>query len=246
VTVRLTFVGSGDAFAGGGRFNTCLHLEADGTDPMLLDCGASTLIALKRLEIDPAEIGHVALTHLHGDHFGGLPWLILDGQFAGRTKPLRILGPPNTRERFDQLFDVLYPGSREAERAFEATAAEYTERVPQDLGPARVTAYPVVHTPQTMPHGLRVEYAGKVIAYSGDTEWTDTLIELAAGADLFVCECNFFDKQAPGHLDYETLRKRRPQLECERLVITHMNDDMLARADEVEFEAAADGSVISV
>jgi len=245
VSVRLTFVGSGDAFAGGGRFNTCLHLEADGTEPLLLDCGASSLIALKRLSIDPASIGHVALTHLHGDHFGGLPWLILDGQFASRTKPLEILGPPKTRERFDQLLDVLYPGAREAERAFPTIVSEYTER-PQTFGPARITAYPVIHTPQTMPHGLRVEYAGKVIAYSGDTEWTDTLIELSAKADLFVCECNFFDKKAPGHLDYETLAARRPQLECERLVITHMNQDVLARADELELEAATDGAVISV
>jgi ribonuclease BN (tRNA processing enzyme) len=246
LTARLTFVGSGDAFAGGGRFNTCLHLQADGTEPLLLDCGASSLIALKRLNIDPASIGHVALTHLHGDHFGGLPWLILDGQFAGRTKALKILGPPNTPNRFDQLFDVLYPGSREAERAFETTVAEYAANVPEEFGPARITAYPVVHTPQTMPHGLRVEYAGKVIAYSGDTEWTDTLIELAAGADLFVCECNFFDKKAPGHLDYMTLLEHRLQLECKKLVLTHMNDDVLARADELEFEAAADGSVIRV
>jgi ribonuclease BN (tRNA processing enzyme) len=99
-----------------------------------------------------------------------------------------------------------------------------------------------------LPHGLRVEYAGKVIAYSGDTEWTDTLPEIARGADLFVCECNFFDTKAPGHLDYRTLMQHRPEIECERIVITHMSDGMLARVDvgDVELEAAADGAVIQV
>jgi ribonuclease BN (tRNA processing enzyme) len=223
VSARLRFVGSGDAFAGGGRFQTCLHVEADGTEPLLLDCGATTLIALKRLGIDPASIGYVALTHLHGDHFGGLPWLILDGQFANRTKRLEILGP------------------------FETHITEYAAGPSQEFGPARITAYPVRHTPGTNPHGLRVEYADRVIAFSGDTEWADTLPEIARGADLFVCECNFFDTRAPGHLNYQTLMERREQLECERIVITHMSADMIARVDagEIEFEAAADGAVIS-
>jgi ribonuclease BN (tRNA processing enzyme) len=246
VSARLTFVGSGDAFAAGGRFQTCLHLAANGADPLLIDCGATSLIALKRLSIDPAQIGHVVLTHLHGDHFGGLPWLILDGQFAKRTRPLNILGPPKTKERFAQAFEALYPGALEAERPFVTEVAEYTERTEQDFGPTRITAYPVKHTPGTMPHALRVEYAGKVIAYSGDTEWTDTLIEASQDADLFICECNFFDTQAPGHLDYQTLTEHRNQLGAQRIVLTHMGDEMLPRLPEVELEAASDGAVIAI
>lgn len=245
MSVRLTFVGSGDAFAGGGRFNACLQLDG-GEEPLLLDCGATALVALKRVGIDPASIGHVALSHLHGDHFGGLPALILDGQFAKRTRPLSIIGPPGTRERVERVFEALYPGATDAERPFATRFHEFSSRVPQDFGPARITAYPVVHSSGTNPHGLRVEYAGKVIAYSGDTEWTDTLAELAGGADLFVCECNFFNKQAPGHLDYQTLLQRRAELECQRVILTHMSQEMLGRLTEVELETAADGAVIEV
>jgi len=248
VSARLTFVGSGDAFAGGGRFQACLHLEADETEPLLVDCGATSLIALKRLGIDPASIGHVALSHLHGDHFAGLPWLILDGQFAKRTRTLAVTGPAGTRERFEQTFEALYPGSPSAERPFDTRFVEFEERVPLEFGPARITAYPVVHTPGTKPHGLRVEFANRVIAYSGDTEWTDTLPEIARGADLFVCECNFFDIKAPGHLDYQTLVQHRSELECGRIVLTHMSEQMLARVDagDVGFEPASDGAVFSV
>jgi ribonuclease BN (tRNA processing enzyme) len=246
LSVRLTFVGSGDAFAGGGRFQACLHLEADADEPLLLDCGATTLTALKRLGIDPAGIGHVAITHLHGDHFGGLPWLILDGQFGNRTKPLEIIGPQGTRERFSEVFEALYPGALDAERRFETRLSQFAERAHQDFGPTRITAYPVRHSPATAPHALRVDYAGKVIAYSGDTEWTDTLIEVSADADLFVCECNFFDTKVPGHLDYRTLSDHRAELTARRIVITHLSNEMLARLPEIELEAAADGMVIRV
>jgi ribonuclease BN (tRNA processing enzyme) len=245
LTVRVTFVGSGDAFAGGGRFQACLLVDGGG-EPLLLDCGVTALIALKRLDIDPAGLGWVALSHLHGDHFGGLPWLILDGQFAPRSEALTVLGPPGTEERVRRTFEALYPGAAEAKRPFETHYREFEPRVPQDFGPARITAYPVSHTPGTAPHGLRVEYGGRVIAYSGDTEWTETLPELARGADLFVCECNFFDKRTPGHLDYETLRQHRAELACERIVLTHMSDEMLDHLAEVELEAAADGAVIEL
>jgi ribonuclease BN (tRNA processing enzyme) len=243
--VRLTFLGCGDAFGGGGRLNSCLHLDGGG-EPVLLDCGATGLIALKRAGLEPASIGWVALSHLHGDHFAGLPWLILDGQFAKRSKPLVIAGPAGTRERLDRTFEALYPGATGTERRFETRIVELAERVPTELGPAVVTPFEVVHSSGATSYALRVEYGGKVIAYSGDTEWTDALLEVAEGADLFVCECNFFDKEAPGHLSYRTLAAKREQLTCRRLVITHMSADMLARLDSTTFEAAADGMMITL
>ena len=246
MSVRVTFVGSGDAFAGGGRFQACILLTSDGTDPLLLDCGATSLVALKRRDIDPATIGHVALSHLHGDHFGGLPWLILDGQFAHRTRPLQIIGPPGTKTRVNQAFEALYPGAPEAARPFPTQFTEFSDRIPQPHGPATITAYPVRHTPATFPHALRVEYAGTIIAYSGDTEWTDTLIEASRDADLFICECNFFDAKAPGHLNYQSLVEHHASLTAKRVVLTHMNEDMLAHAGELALETARDGAVIDI
>jgi ribonuclease BN (tRNA processing enzyme) len=252
--VRLRFLGCGDAFAGGGRFQTSFLLEGAGAgaqfdgdgEPVLIDCGATTLIALKRQGIDPSSIGWVVLSHLHGDHIGGLPWLILAGQFAKRSRRLVIAGPAGTEQRFDEMFEALYPGATSAERPFETRIIELPERRPTELGPAVVTTFEVVHTPATNPHALRIQYAGKVIAYSGDTEWTDALLEVADGADLFVCECNEFDKQVPGHLSYRTLSEKRSQLGCRRLVLTHMSEAMLGRVGELDVEAAEDGLVIEL
>jgi ribonuclease BN (tRNA processing enzyme) len=188
----------------------------------------------------------VAVSHLHGDHFAGLPFLILDGQFAGRTRPLVIAGPPGVRERVERTFEALYPGSSSAERAFETRFIEFEEHAPCELGPAVVTPFEVLHGSGAPPYALRVQYGDRVIAYSGDTEWTDNLIAVADGADLFVCECNFFDKKVPSHLDYMTLAQHRDELNCRRLVITHMQDEMLARLGEADVEAACDGAVITL
>ena len=243
--VRLRFLGCGDAFAAGGRFQTSFLLDG-GEEPLLIDCGATTLIALKRQGLDPSAIGSVVLSHLHGDHFGGLPWLILDGQFARRSRPLVIAGPPETEARFRQAFEALYPGAPDAARPFETRVVELFERQPRAVGPAVVTTFRVVHTPATHPHALRIEYGGKVIAYSGDTEWTDALLEVADGADLFVCECQEYERSVPGHLSYRALSDRRGELGCRRLVVTHMGDEMLARVGELDVEAAKDGLVIEV
>jgi ribonuclease BN (tRNA processing enzyme) len=243
--VRLRFLGCGDAFAAGGRFQTSFHLD-DGERPMLIDCGATTLVALKRAGIASASIGWVVLTHLHGDHFGGLPWLILDGQFTQRTEPLVIAGPAETEARFGEAFEALYPGAPSAERRFETRVIELAARVPSEVGPAVVTTFPVIHTPGTHPHAVRVEYGGKVITYSGDTEWTDTLIGAADGADLFVCECQAYEREIAGHLNYRTLTEKCGELGCRRLVITHLGPDMLDRVDDLDVEAAADGMVLEV
>jgi ribonuclease BN (tRNA processing enzyme) len=243
--VWLRVIGSGDAFSSGGRFQTALLLEG-GEESVLIDCGATTLTALKREAIDPASLGWVALSHLHGDHFGGLPWMILDGQFARRTKPLVVAGPPGVEWRLKDAFEALYPGAFGAERPFELRFVELRERAPAELGPAVVTAFEVLHGSGATPNALRIEYGARTVAYSGDTEWTDALIEVARGADLFICECNFFDKQVPGHLNYTTLAAKRDQLDCGRLVLTHMSQDMLSHLGELELEAAADGMVIEL
>ena len=88
---------------------TCIRLAAAG-QTLLVDCGASSLVGLKAQRIDPSTIDVVVVTHLHGDHFGGLPFLVLDGQFSRRSTPLVVAGPPGTRARLAEAMEVLFPG----------------------------------------------------------------------------------------------------------------------------------------
>ncbi len=241
--VQLQFLGSGDAFGSGGRFQTCFLLR--GTDgQVLIDCGASSLIAMKRAGVDPSEIGWVVLSHLHVDHCGGVPFLILDGQFNRRTRPLVVAGPPGLKARMDAAMEICFPGSTRVTRRFTTEWVELPERLASPVGPALVTPFIVEHASGAPSFALRIAYEGKVITYSGDTAWTEALLDAARGADLFICEAYFFDKQIKYHLDYQTLRAHRERLDCRRLILTHMSQDMLSRIAEVEFECAEDGKLV--
>jgi ribonuclease BN (tRNA processing enzyme) len=244
ITVR--FLGSGDAFGTGGRLQTCLHLSGAGEGSLLLDCGASSLVALKRAGLDPGEVGWVLLSHLHGDHFGGLPFLLLDGQFTRRIRPLVIAGPPGGRARVETAMEMLFPGSTAVARRFETSWVELRDRVPVAIGPARVTPFEVDHPSGTPPHALRVEYGGRVVAYSGDTQWTDHLVDAARDADLFVCEAYTFDRPIRFHLDHATLRAHRERLTARRIILTHLGPEMLARARDAAWECASDGLAVSL
>jgi ribonuclease BN (tRNA processing enzyme) len=243
--IELAFLGSGDAFGSGGRLQACLQLRGGPAD-MLLDCGATSLVALKRAGIDPGGVGHVVISHLHGDHFGGIPFLILDGQFSRRELPLVIAGPPGIAGRVHQAMEVLFPGSSDTQGRFSVQFIELREHSPTSVGPAVVTAYPVVHACGAPPYALVVDYAGKRIAYSGDTEWTQALVEAGRDADVFVCEAYFYEKKIKYHLDYATLHAHRDQFGAGRLVLTHMSRDMLDRRDEADVLCADDGLILTI
>jgi ribonuclease BN (tRNA processing enzyme) len=243
--MELRFIGSGDAFGSGGRFQTCLYLSGAGPAG-LVDCGASSLVALKRAGVDPSEIGWVLLSHLHGDHFGGLPFMILDGQFSRRTEPLVVAGPPGGRERIEAAMEVFFPGSTGVSRRFATPYQELAPREESTVGPARVTAFAVEHASGAPSYALRVRYGGRVIAYSGDTEWTESLVEAARDADLFVCEAYTFERKIRHHLDYRTLQQHLPRIGCRRVILTHMGPDMLSHLEAVDTEHALDGQRVTV
>ncbi|MBI5906245.1 MAG: MBL fold metallo-hydrolase, partial [Deltaproteobacteria bacterium] len=202
--IEVLFLGSGDAFGSGGRFQACISVRTP-SDRFLLDCGASSLIAMKRARIDPREVSKILVSHLHGDHFGGIPFFVLDAQLVTkRTGPLTIVGPPGLRERVTAAMEVLFPGSAGARRDFDLRFVELPPRTGTAIDGIDITAFPVINSSGAIPYALRVDVAGRVIAYSGDTEWTPALVEAARGADLFVCEAYFFDRKVKGHLDYAT------------------------------------------
>jgi ribonuclease BN (tRNA processing enzyme) len=243
--MKVRFLGSGDAFGSGGRFQTCIHVES-GVSQLLLDCGASSLIAMRRFGVDPQAIDTVILSHLHGDHFGGVPFLILDGQFKRRTRPLLVAGPPGVEKRVREAMEVFFPSSTRIERKFETRFVELADRVAVDVGPVHVTGFEVSHASGAPPFALRIAGEGKVVAYSGDTEWTESLVDAARGADLFIAEALFYDKRVRYHLDLATLLEHRARLECRRLILTHMGEDVLARLDGLAVEAAEDGKQLLV
>jgi ribonuclease BN (tRNA processing enzyme) len=188
--MQVDIVGSGDAFGSGGRFQTCIALaRGPGAPPdTLVDCGATSLTALRRRHLDPGAITTVVITHLHGDHFAGLPFLILDGQFRRRASDLTVAGPPGTGERLTETMEALFPGSASARRRFAVDVSEHTDGHATRLGDLTITPYEVRHASGAPAYAVRVDGPDASLAYSGDTEWTDALVDAADGVDLFLCE----------------------------------------------------------
>ena len=244
--MQLRFVGCGDAFGSGGRQNTCFHVTGDAVN-LLIDCGATALPALKRLGVIRNDIELILITHFHGDHFAGLPFFLLDAQFSRRTRPLVIAGPQGIETRLARVMEALFEHSSTTRQKFELSVVALTPEQTRHFGAVSVTPYSVVHGESGGPFlGLRIEAEGRSIAYSADTEWTETLIPLGRDADLFIAEAYTYDKPVKNHLSLATLETHLADIRPKRLILTHMSDDMLSRLDTLRHAAAHDGMTIDV
>jgi ribonuclease BN (tRNA processing enzyme) len=244
--MHLQFVGCGDAFGSGGRFNTCFHLVGERAN-VLIDCGASSLPALRARGIERNAIDTILVTHFHADHFGGIPFLVLEAQFGGRTTPLTIAGPPGLEDRYLQAMETAFEHSTKMERKFEVSLLPLAERQTVRIGALEVTPFPVVHGNSGGPFfAYRIACEGRTVAYSGDTEWTDSLIEAGREADLFVIECYAYDRPLRNHLNYKTIEANLARIPAKRIMLTHMGEDMLARRSDVPQLCASDGMAVEL
>jgi ribonuclease BN (tRNA processing enzyme) len=247
--MKVTIVGSGDAFGTGGRAHTCFRIDSGGASA-LVDFGASAIASSKKLGLSFDAVDAVAISHLHGDHFGGLPFLLLDCQFvARRTTPLVFIGPPGLRDRLFGALDVFFPGAAKLNWSFPWRVEEIAPRGSVKLGGFQLEVFDVVHSVGSAATGLRLSDGKSVFAYSGDTAWTETLLEVAAGADLFICECSSGDEPMANHMDWPTLKANLPRFSALRIVLTHMGASALARRREIEaagLTPAYDGLVIDL
>jgi len=183
--MRVHFLGCGDAFGSGGRNHSAYLVEA--SDRLfLLDCGPTTLLSMKRAGLNPQRLDAIILSHLHGDHFGGLPFFFLEYLYQGpRTKPLSIAGPPTTEERIRTLTHCMYAGTSE-HTPFVPTRYHILEPGKQEsIEGIEILPFRVPHQVREISLGLKISYQGKQILYSGDSAWTDQFVTYAQGGGPF-------------------------------------------------------------
>lgn len=168
--VTLTVIGCGDAMGTGGRNNTC-YLIDDEFGRFTIDFGASSLVALNARSVVPDTIDTIYLTHLHGDHFGGLPNLLMMREYQSDVvRKLTIAGPPGLEQRIINLCEAMFPGMWKQDWTFPLDIVEILPGRPVDVLGRRVLTHPVTHYAGPEPSTvLRIETSGAIIGYSGDT-----------------------------------------------------------------------------
>lgn len=243
---EVIFVGTSDAFGAGGRRQSAIVLRTS-SGTALLDCGATTGSGLNEMGIAIDEIDAILISHFHGDHFGGIPLLLLAALYEDRRRrPLVIAGPPTIEERVHRLAAAMTHGLEGREWTFPIHFEELPAGRRCEVGPVHVRSFETHHSPDAAPHGLMIDTGTARIAYSGDTGWFDTLPQQVAGSELFICECTYRQSGFEYHLSHEELIERRSLFDCGRLVITHLGEDMSARRATCDFEAADDGLKIRI
>jgi ribonuclease BN (tRNA processing enzyme) len=244
--MRLHVLGCGDAFGSGGRHQSGYLFEA--SDRLfLLDCGPTTLLAMKRAGFAPRRLDAIILSHLHGDHFGGIPFFFIEYLYQHPpATPVTIAGPPDTRERVMELCKVMYGSGKSPAQSTPFTFQILHPKESASVKGIEVFPFRVPHQTGDISLALKVTYEGRRVLFSGDSAWTDEFIAHANGMDLFLCECSFFTEQPALHINYQQLRANRERLECKKLLLTHLGEEMLARKNELEIPFAEDGMVLTV
>lgn len=254
---RLTIVGSSDAFNASGRSHSCYLLEGDGFGPIMIDFGATALSALRKLGREPTEIRAFAITHLHGDHIGGFPFLVIDGMFnAVRQTDLEVLGPVGVERRVAAFVDAAYGDLSRHARPYRSVFRELRPGEEVELAGARVRGFPADHMdPPEQPLCLRFTTpSGHIVAFSGDTRMCDALLEAADGADLLVAECSGLAPPMGRHCTWLDWRDALPRCGARRVVFSHLGRAVRERAHTLLAEApkgpaiafADDGMVVDL
>jgi ribonuclease BN (tRNA processing enzyme) len=201
---------------------------------------------MKKAGLDPSRLDAIFLSHLHGDHCGGVPFFFLEFLYGSRERPLHVAGPAGTEERLRSLFQLMF-GDVSQPKELPATAFHLLcPGRPQTIAGVPVYPFRVPHQERYISLGLKLTLQGKQILYSGDSAWTDLFIAHSQDADLFLCECSFFDRDTVNHMSYRELKGHFPQLGCKQLVLTHMSEEMLARRERLPAVFAEDGMIFEL
>ena len=244
--VRITCLGSGDAFSSGGRRMSGYFIETP-ESALLLDCGPTVLEAFRSLRLSAASLDMVFLSHLHGDHFGGMPFLFLHYMYIEpRTQPLRIAGSPGTESRVRSLFELTYTDTAAEGLPFDLSFIDAVPYAAIETKDIRITPFPVPHQASPQSLGCEIIAGGQKIVYSGDSGWTEELPARTQGADIFLCECTFFESRSGTHLDYPRIMENRDRFGAKRILLTHLGQEVLERQCEVDLDMASDGLVIEL
>jgi ribonuclease BN (tRNA processing enzyme) len=217
--LEFRFIGTGNAFAPGGL---CWNGFV-ANRKYLFEAPPQALQSLNTLRIDANELDAVILSHHHGDHFLGLPFLVLQWKYSHRERPIRIIGPAGTKALACDIGTKVYPGLFEGgpEIEWEELAAGGTTT----LGALQLEALAVEHDDRLSETlGFKAVLDGRKFGYTGDSAMCDSVLELARHGEVLISECASRADRVPVHMnlvdDMPTLRAAMAP--SAHLLLTHL------------------------
>ncbi|MEW6189333.1 MAG: MBL fold metallo-hydrolase [Actinomycetota bacterium] len=208
---------------------------------LLLDCGTGVLSNLFRW-LNPMDLDAIVITHLHTDHFLDIYPLRYFLQYDSiPSLPLKVLAPPEASDFVCQLIS-----KKGREQFLELFAfSSISEKIKFEIGHLKLYFYPVPHFVPTF--GVRVEGKGRKLAYSSDCSYHPKVVNLARGADMFICEATLQQKDASlqiGHLTARQAGEIAQQAKAKRLLLTHIWPPYDPLISKTEAQEVFDGEVI--
>ncbi|KPK21379.1 MAG: hypothetical protein AMJ76_02720 [Dehalococcoidia bacterium SM23_28_1] len=219
--LELSFLGSGNAFTPDGRYWSSFVLNGR----YVFDAPPTLLPHLKRLGIPLTDIRAIFISHFHGDHFLGLPFLLLEYlHITPRREDLYIVGPPGVEQTIEAAAEMAFPKLSHTDAGYQRRYLEVAANRPQTVNDLHFQAFPMKHGGGKLDSfGYSLRLADKVLAYTGDTELCDELFALAEGADVLVLDCNYSQSDGPDHLSFADVPEIRRRLPLSTtIILTHL------------------------
>lgn len=220
--MEVSFLGSANAFASEGRLWSSFIVDGK----YQFDAPPTMLPQLKNLGIPLEDIEVIFITHFHGDHFVGLPFLLLEYVYmTQRTTDLTIVGPPGCKEMLEDFATRVYPNIIK-DAGYQRIYVDAKPGEEQRAGSLTFTSEPMNHVKKDGLHamGYRVKIGDKILSYTGDTMFCEEAVRLGDGADVYVVDCTYPEGCGPEHMGLDDIKVIRERITPDtKLVLTHMS-----------------------
>ena len=238
--MEITVVGSGTVVPRLERRQSCVVAEAGG-EMLVFDLGAGSVRGMVAAGLDPFATERVFFTHFHPDHTADAANLLFAMNYGTdefRTRPLHVAGPEPFESFWSSILEV-WGEWMAGEYAIRTSELPHACDSPLELDGCRLTWAPAVHRPESIAYRLDGETGSFV--YTGDTEYSESVVDLARGADTLLIECSTpDDAPAPGHLTPRGAARMARESGVRRVVLTHLypavDDGRLPGAVESDFD----------
>jgi len=253
-TMQITVVGSGTVVPRLERRQSCVVVRVGG-QTLVFDLGSGAVRGMLRSGLDPFAVDRIFFTHLHPDHTVDVVPLLFAinyGALEERTRPLHVTGPEPFLGFWGSVMEV-WGDWMTGDYATLVSELPHECRSPIDLAGCLLSWAPAEHRRESIAYRLDTE--GGAFVYTGDTEYSESVVELARDADTLLIECAFPDEApVPGHLTPSGAARVASEAGVGRVVLTHIYPAVdspslpseVARGYDGEILVAEDGLTLGI